>query len=80
MESSEDLANKETTRITDQSLDNKETTEYTGNKRNVSRKRRRLEIDQQDEENGIITIPNYIRKDGIRYVEKYIHVFRGYTK
>ena len=81
MESTEDLALQN---IADQqkedAIPSQSNSELTGSKRNMNRKRRRLEIDQQDEENGFVTIPKFIHKDGIRYVEKYTHVFRGYTK
>ncbi|CAI2370948.1 unnamed protein product [Moneuplotes crassus] len=50
-------------------------------KNKVAKKRKHNEIDAKDEEQGHKSAgPEYILKDGLRYVKKYNHVFRGYTK
>ncbi|CAI2371469.1 unnamed protein product [Moneuplotes crassus] len=48
--------------------------------RNKNRRHRRKELEQKDLEDGVITIPNYLVKNGLRYVEKSQFAFRTYVK
>ena len=50
------------------------------NQRNQNRRKRFKEQDEKDIDEGLITVPSIIYKDGLRYVTKYIHVFRVFCK
>lgn len=48
--------------------------------RQMNKRKRWTAQEKLDLEESLVTVPDYIKKDGLRYVDKYSHAFRAFVK